>query len=54
VTYVVPARYYITVTKGIFLKAVGPEVLWVEGLAMVIFAVAGLSLAVRAFKKELA
>ena len=54
VTYVVPARYYITVTKGIFLKGVGPEVLWVEGLAMIVFAVAGLGLAIRSFRKELA
>jgi ABC-2 type transport system permease protein len=54
VTYIVPARYYITVTKGIFLKAVGPSVLWIEAVAMIIFATVGLSLAVRAFKKELA
>lgn len=54
VTYIVPARYYITVTKGIFLKGVGPSVLWVEGLAMITYAVLGLTLAVRAFKKELA
>ncbi len=54
VTYVVPARYYITVTKGIFLKGVGPDVLWVEGLAMIVYAVAGLGLAIRSFRKELA
>ncbi|MGD8699276.1 MAG: ABC transporter permease [Gemmatimonadales bacterium] len=54
VTYVVPARYYVTVTKGIFLKGVGPGVLWIEALAMVIFATAGIALAIRSFKKELA
>ncbi len=53
ITYIVPARYYVTVTKGIFLKGVGPEVLWVEALAMVVFAVAGLALAIKAFRKEL-
>lgn len=53
-TYVVPARYYVTVTKAIFLKSVGLDVLWVEALAMVIFAVVGLSLAIRSFRKELA
>jgi ABC-2 type transport system permease protein len=54
VTYVVPARYFITVTKGIFLKGVGLDVLWAEALAMVIFATVGLTAAIRAFKKELA
>jgi ABC-2 type transport system permease protein len=53
VTYVVPARYYVTVTKGIFLKGVGVDVLWVDAVAMVIFATAGISLAIRSFKKEL-
>jgi ABC-2 type transport system permease protein len=54
ITYAVPARYYVTVTKGIFLKGVGPGVLWVEAVAMVIFAAVGLTLAIRSFKKELA
>ncbi len=54
VTYVVPARYFITALRGIFLKGVGPEVLWAQGLGMLIFAALGLSLAVRAFRKELA
>ncbi len=54
ITYIVPARYYVTVTKGIFLKGIGPGVLWIEGFAMIIFAVVGLSLAIRSFKKELA
>jgi ABC-2 type transport system permease protein len=53
-TYVVPARYYVTVTKGIFLKGVGLEVLWIDAVAMVIFATVGISLAIRSFKKELA
>jgi len=53
ITYAVPARYYVSVTKGIFLKGVGPGVLWVQGLAMIIFAAAGLTLAIRSFRKEL-
>jgi ABC-2 type transport system permease protein len=54
VSYLVPARYFLVVTRGIFLKGVGPEVLHVQALLMVAFAVAGLGLAVRAFRKELA
>ena len=54
ISYVVPARYFIVVLRGIFLKGVGIEVLWPQGAAMVVFAVAGLTLAVRSFRKELA
>jgi ABC-2 type transport system permease protein len=53
-TYLVPARYFLVVTRGIFLKGVGPDVLWVQGVLMVLYAVAGLALAVRAFRKEIA
>jgi ABC-2 type transport system permease protein len=53
-TTIVPARYYITVTRGIFLKDVGLESLWPQGISMVIFAIVGLSLAAAAFKKRIA
>jgi ABC-2 type transport system permease protein len=53
-THVVPARYYVTVTKGIFLKGVGMSVLWPDALAMLLFASVGLGLAYRAFHKEIA
>jgi ABC-2 type transport system permease protein len=29
-THIVPARYFVTLLKGIFLKGVGPYILWVE------------------------
>lgn len=54
VTAVVPARYFVTVTRGIFLKGVGIEVLWPQGLSMILFAVVGLGLAVLAFRKQIA
>jgi ABC-2 type transport system permease protein len=54
VSYAVPARYFITVVRGIFLKGVGPAVLWGQGLGMIIFAVVGLGLAVHAFQKRIA
>jgi ABC-2 type transport system permease protein len=54
VTLLIPARYFITVTRGIFLKGVGPEALWVEALSMLIFAAAGVTLATLAFRKEIA
>jgi ABC-2 type transport system permease protein len=54
ISYVVPARYFITVLRGTFLKGVGLAVLWPQGLAMLAFAAAGLTLAVRSFRKEIA
>jgi ABC-2 type transport system permease protein len=53
ITYLVPARYFLVVTRGIFLKGVGVEVLYVQGLLMILFAAIGLFLAVRVFRKEL-
>jgi ABC-2 type transport system permease protein len=54
ITFLVPARYFVSVTRGIFLKGVGLEVLWVQGAFMLLFAALGLTLATRAFRKELA
>ena len=53
ITFLVPARYYIVVTRGIFLKGVGAEVLWPQAAFMLLYAVLGLTLATRAFRKEL-
>lgn len=53
VSMLVPARYFITVMRGIFLKDVGIPVLWGQGLAMVAYTVLGLALAIRAFRKEI-
>jgi ABC-2 type transport system permease protein len=54
ITYLVPARYFVTVTRGIFLKGVGLESLWPQAVAMVVFAAVGLGLAARTFRKEVA
>lgn len=53
ITYAVPARYFLVVTRGIFLKGVGLEILYLQGLIMIVFAVVGLGLAMLIFKKEL-
>lgn len=53
VTYIVPAKYYIAVTRGILLKGVGVQVLWIQGLSMIIFALVGLGLATLAFHKRI-
>lgn len=53
ISYLIPARYFLVVTRGIFLKGVGMEVLRFQGLLMVAFAAVGLGLAVVKFRKEL-
>ena len=52
-TFLVPARYYVTVTRGIFLKGVGLEALWPQAVLMALYAILGLALATRTFRKEL-
>jgi ABC-2 type transport system permease protein len=53
VTYLVPARYFVTVTRGVFLKGVGMSELWPQALLMLAYAVLGVALAAQAFRKEL-
>jgi ABC-2 type transport system permease protein len=53
ISYLIPARYFLVVTRGIFLKGVGVGVLHTQALLMLVFALVGLGLAVRSFRKEL-
>jgi ABC-2 type transport system permease protein len=54
VTLLIPARYFVVVTRGIFLKGVGPGVLHTQVLLMIGFAVLGIFLSMRVFRKEIA
>jgi ABC-2 type transport system permease protein len=53
ITFVVPAKYYVAVTRGVFLKGVGLDALWVQGLSMLIYATVGITLATVAFRKRI-
>ena len=53
VTYLVPARYFITILRGLYLKGVGLSVLWPECLLLTAFGAIMLTLSIRAFKKRL-
>ena len=53
-TVIVPARYFVQVLRGVFLKGVGWNVLWAQAVGMLIFALVGLSLAIHSFRKEIA
>lgn len=53
VTYAVPARYFVTMLRGLYLKGVGPSVLYPEGLLLLLFGTVMMVLAVRVFRKKL-
>jgi ABC-2 type transport system permease protein len=53
ISYAIPARYFIILLKGIYLKGVGPRILLLEGLFLVLFSSIMFILAVKRFKKRL-
>jgi len=52
-SWLIPARYYIAITRGMFLKGTGLAVLWPEFLAMVLFCTVMLALATSRFRSTL-
>jgi len=48
ITYIVPARYFIVMLRGIFLKGIGLEILWLDALLLCFY---GLVMVVLAHKK---
>ncbi len=53
-TYLNPLRYFLVIVRGIFLKGVGPGVLWPQMIALTLMGLLTLILAARRFKKTLA
>jgi ABC-2 type transport system permease protein len=53
ITFIVPARYFVEILKGLFLQGVGLTVLWPQVLALVIYAVVILNLARKKFSKRI-
>jgi len=53
VTYAIPLRYYVTVLRGVFLKGVGLDVLWPQGLAMLTIGVIILTMARLRFRQHI-
>jgi ABC-2 type transport system permease protein len=53
-TYLIPARYFITMLKGIYLKGIGLEILAGEAIFLTIFGVVIVVLANALFKKKVA
>jgi ABC-2 type transport system permease protein len=54
ITYFVPARYFIVILRGIYLKKVGIETLWPQALCLLAFAIITTSITIRKFKKKIA
>lgn len=52
-TYIVPARYFIAILRGIYLKGIGLEILWLDALFLALFALLMMILAHRNFSFKL-
>jgi ABC-2 type transport system permease protein len=53
ITYLIPARYFLVISRGIFLKGVGLEVFWRDALFLLVFAVVVVAASALNFKKRL-
>jgi ABC-2 type transport system permease protein len=53
-TYVFPARYFVSILKGIFLRGVGMHVLWFEVALLSVYATAVFLIAVRKLRQKVA
>jgi ABC-2 type transport system permease protein len=54
ITVVIPARHFVTILKGVFLKGIGFEVLWSELLFLMLFAFAVFRAATRQLRAKIA
>jgi drug efflux transport system permease protein len=53
VSLVVPARWFVTVARGIMLKGIGLEYLWRETIVLAVMALGLLTLSTRSFRERL-
>jgi ABC-2 type transport system permease protein len=53
ITYLVPARYFVALVKGIFLRGTGLGAMWGDALALVVFATVIITASVRRTRKTL-
>lgn len=52
-THIIPARYFVTILRGIYLKGVGLHVLWGEALFLAGFGAAVMTAAIWKFRKKI-
>jgi len=53
ITYFIPARYFLVIVRGIFLKGVGAEVLWRQALPLAVFGAVAIIISALRFRKRL-
>ncbi|MDD3179044.1 MAG: ABC transporter permease [Opitutaceae bacterium] len=53
ITFVVPARYFVALVKGIFLRGVGLETLWDDAVFLALFAFVVIGISIRKTRKRL-
>jgi len=53
ISWAIPARYFVVITRGIFLKGIGVVLLWPQILGLLIYTTAALGLATLAFRKRI-
>jgi ABC-2 type transport system permease protein len=53
ITYIIPARYFVTILKGIFLKGVSLEYLILEALLLIVYGIVVFTLSVKKFHKRI-
>ena len=53
ITHLIPARYFVVLLKGIYLKGVGLNILGIEAALLTVFGIAMIIIANKKFKKRL-
>jgi len=53
ITYLIPAKYFVSLLKGIYLKGIGLEILAMEAMLLTVFGAVMVALANRKFRKKL-
>jgi drug efflux transport system permease protein len=52
ISYVIPATYFINITRGVILRGAGIQHLWLDGLALCIIGTVLLIIAARRFRNK--
>jgi len=53
ITYIVPARYFIAILRGVYLKGIGLEILWTDALFLAVYSLIMITIANRKFRFKL-